>query len=59
MLRSIELDHMLENAVAVALGLAKPHPQAPKKVRPARAKASRRGHHVTRQPRREPVKAAA
>lgn len=59
MRRSTELDHMLENAVAVALGLATPHPQAPKKVRQMRAKVSRRGHHVTRQPRREPVKVAA
>lgn len=42
MRKSVELDHLLENAVAAALGLPEPHPQPPGKLRASRARASRR-----------------
>jgi len=41
MRKSVELDYLLENAVAVALDVAKPHPDFPKKIRMARRKSSR------------------
>lgn len=44
MRKSIDIDHLLENAVAEALGLPRPHLSAPRKLRASRAKASRRSH---------------
>ena len=41
MRKSVDLDHMLENAVAEALGLDRPHPQIPRKLR-GHAKVQRR-----------------
>jgi hypothetical protein len=40
------LDQLLENAVATALGLERPHPLAPRKLRSAPAKAARHHHHA-------------
>ena len=59
MRKSLELDHMLENAGAVALGLEKPHPQAQRKVRMARVKHMRGTSHAAGRSRREPVRVAA
>jgi len=55
---SAEFDHTLENAVAIALGLDAPHPEAPKKLRSSRRKLSRR-QHILKAPRREYTRVAA
>jgi hypothetical protein len=55
-----ELDRMLENAVAAALGLDKPHPKAaPRKVHAARVKPSRRSHRASPRPRHHRMPIAA
>jgi len=58
MRNSAELDHLLENAVAVALGLDAPHPDAPRRLRSSRRKLSRR-QPVVKTMRREHRRAAA
>jgi len=52
MRKSIELDHLLENAVAVALDLQKPHPESPRKIKTARRKASPHARRVAASPAR-------
>ena len=47
MRKSVELDHLLENAVAVALDLAKPHPDFPRKIKTAHRKSSHHARSVT------------
>ncbi|HVX81999.1 MAG: hypothetical protein ACTHOR_01345 [Devosia sp.] len=42
MRNATHLDHMLENAVAEALGVELPHPESPKRVRASRPRPSRR-----------------
>jgi hypothetical protein len=59
MRKSIELDQLLENAVAVAIGVARPHPYAPKKLRSLRVKAATHGRHIPTSHRREHPRAAA
>jgi hypothetical protein len=59
MRRSIELDRLLENAVAAAIGVEAPHPYAPKKLRSFRPKAVTHGRHVQTLHRREHSRAAA
>lgn len=57
---TVELDRLLENAVAAALGLDKPHAKtAPRKVHVARVKPSRRRPHASPQPRHHRVPIAA
>ena len=46
MRKSVELDYLLENAVAEALDVAKPHPEFPRKIKTARRKSS----HQARNP---------
>ena len=59
MRNSNELDFLLENAVAAALGLAKPHPHQPSRLRASqRHPLGRRHHHVIAAPRHERSKAA-
>lgn len=41
MRKSVELDHLLENAVAMALGVAKPHRELSRKIRVAHRKSTR------------------
>ena len=59
MRRSIELDRLLENAVAAAIGVQAPYPHAPKKLRSFRPKAVARGRHAPTLHRREHSRAAA
>jgi|GEM_PF-4144534 len=59
MRKSVELDHLLENAVATALGLDRPHPQPIRKLRAARPKVASGSHGVARKTHREHVKVAA
>jgi len=59
MRQSIDLDHLLENTVATALGLAKPHPEAPTKPRLARRRPARRAHRPLAAGRRSANRAAA
>lgn len=58
MRKSAELDHLLENAVAAALGLDAPHPETPRRLRASRRKLSRR-QHVVKTMRHEHSRAAA
>jgi hypothetical protein len=57
--KSIVLDQLLENAVAVAIGVAKPHPYAPKKLHLSRSRPSIRRHHPRGPQHREHVHFAA
>lgn len=57
--KSIILDHLLENAVAVAIGVAKPHPYAPKRLHSSRPRASLRRHYARGPQHREHVHFAA
>ncbi len=59
MRKSVELDYMLENAVAVALGVAKPHQEFPRKIRVSRRKSSRQTLRASAPSHREHVRAAA
>ena len=55
-----ELDRLLENAVAAAHGLDKPHAKAAlRKVRATRVKPSRRSHRAAPHPRNHRVPIAA
>ena len=47
MRKSVELDHLLENAVAVALDLAKPHPDFPRKIKTTHRKSSNHARSIT------------
>ncbi|HVW91465.1 MAG TPA: hypothetical protein VHB74_02540 [Devosia sp.] len=48
MRKPTDLDRVLENAVASALGLDLPHPEAPRRVMAARTRpAARRRHMLT------------
>ncbi len=58
MRKSVELDQLLENAVAEALGLARPHPFAHRKLRAAPRK-SRNGPRTISTSYREHARAAA
>jgi hypothetical protein len=53
MRKAPDLDHLLENAVATALGLDKPHPELPARIRPSQRRALSRRHHTVAAPRRE------
>lgn len=54
------LDLMLENAVAEALGLDRPHPEAPRRLRMSRRiRPVRRPHHALVAPRHDRVGVAA
>jgi hypothetical protein len=47
--KSAEIDRLLENAVATALGLDRPHPSLPALIRPPRRRAlSRRATSLSR-----------
>ena len=59
MRKDIALDHLLENAVAEALGLAKPHREASKKLRADRARHLRRYHAAGARPSRDHGRVAA
>jgi hypothetical protein len=59
MRKSIELDQLLENAVAAAIGVARPHPYAPKRLRSWRAKPAQHSRHLQASHRREHPRAAA
>lgn len=58
MRRAPDLDQLLENAVATALGLGTPHPEAPTRIRPSRRRALARRHHTIAVARHEHRKAA-
>lgn len=58
MRKAPDLDRLLENAVATALGLDAPHPEVPARIRPSRRRALVRRHHTVAAPRHEPRKAA-
>jgi hypothetical protein len=58
MRKSVELDQILENAIAEALGLERPHPFAHRKLR-ATGKSPNRRHHGGRASHREQDRAAA
>ncbi|MEO8884147.1 MAG: hypothetical protein ABI377_12155 [Devosia sp.] len=59
MRKSMELDYLLENAVAAALDLAKPHPEIPKKIRTAHRKSGGRAGSNTPAARHERTRVAA
>jgi len=48
MRKSVDLDNLLENAVAVALGLPRPHRDTPRKRRASAAKATSHIRHGKR-----------
>jgi hypothetical protein len=56
--KAADIDRVLENAVAIALGLDAPHPALPAMIRPARRRALSRRRHGVALPRRERRKAA-
>jgi hypothetical protein len=59
MRKALDLDHLLENAVATALGLEKPHPELPAHIRPMRRRKLVHRQHGVAAPRREHRRAAA
>jgi hypothetical protein len=58
MRKAPDLDHLLENAVATALGLDMPHPEVPARIRPSQRRALARRHHTSAPARHEHRKAA-
>jgi len=56
--KAADIDHLLENAVATALGLDKPYPALPALFRPAHRRALTHRRHGIALPRRERRKAA-
>jgi hypothetical protein len=60
MRKSVELDYLLENAVAAALDVAKPHPEFPAKIKVAHRKSSHPARSITHaRSRHERAKVAA
>ena len=59
MRNSVELDNLLENAVATALCIDKPHQEMKFRPRMSRRKITRRAHRSTSTPHRERARVAA
>jgi hypothetical protein len=59
MRKSLDLDHLLENAVAEALGLDRPHPDTPRRLRSNARRSNRRHEDTPIRARHEHTRAAA
>jgi hypothetical protein len=59
MRKSLDLDHLLENAVAEALGLDRPHPETPRRLRSNARRSNRRREATVVRARHEHTRAAA
>lgn len=59
MRKSVDLDPLLENAVAAALGIDRPHPELPNKIRTGHRRPLRRAHRLQPTSRRSPARRAA
>lgn len=53
MRKSLDLDHLLENAVASALGLERPHPRVPRRLRQVAPRSVLRRRQATPTARRQ------
>ncbi len=53
MRKSLELDNLLENAVAAALGLRQPHPRVPARIRAVQRRPAPRRHRAGMVPRHD------